>query len=204
MLYGFLADVVGLVHLGYVSFVVIGQLLVLVGMFLRWRWIRNIWFRVIHLLMILIVALESLGEVMCPFTTWENQLRLLAGQTIVGDSFVANLLNNIMFIIDPDHWVFKSGYVSFAAIVIMTFILAPPRRRNQGSASLDLDRGLLATTLLTTLGFIFLFTAWCMADYGKNRDDNLAYFVTFTGMNFLGLALLSWSLKKDKKEGVAR
>ena len=78
MFYGFLADVIGFIHFGYVGFVVIGQLLILIGIALRWRWIRNLRFRLIHLFMILVVALESLGRIMCPLTTWENELRVLA------------------------------------------------------------------------------------------------------------------------------
>src|SRR5205807_9652304 len=109
MFYGFLADVIGLIHLGYVSFVVIGQLLILAGIGLRWHWIRNMRFRVLHLLMILIVALESLGELMCPLTTWEKNLRVLAGQPAGGDSFVADLLNRVMFFecVPFNHWIFK-------------------------------------------------------------------------------------------------
>ena len=55
-MYGLLADLVVIVHFAYVGFVVIGQLLILIGIVLRWQWIRNPWFRLIHLAMILIVA----------------------------------------------------------------------------------------------------------------------------------------------------
>jgi hypothetical protein len=221
MFYGFLADVLGLIHLGYVSFVVIGQLLILIGIFRGWHWIRNMRFRVIHLIMILVVALESLGALMCPLTTWENQLRVRAGQTAVGDSYVANLLNNILFFNDLSyrHWIFQSGYVCFAAFVAMTFVIAPTCRPNRGPVALALNRRLLATALLATLGFIFLYTAWCMEDYKKSwdirreenyqkalqeqaaqsvppaKEDRLpVYFLAFSGVNFAGLALLCWAL----------
>jgi hypothetical protein len=221
MFYGFLADAVGLIHFGYVGFVVIGQLLILIGMVLRWPWIRNLRFRIIHLVMILVVALESLGQVMCPLTTWENDLRLLAGQTIVGDSFVANLLNKIMFCNDigNDHWAFQSGYVSFAAIVVVTFFLAPPLRTLPKPGDLKLKRGPIAAALLGTVGFIFIYTAWCMDSFNRshqveinqkateesagrdvkpiptNVEDRLPiYFLTFTGINFLGMAIMIWAL----------
>lgn len=223
MFYGFLADVLGLIHFGYVSFVVLGQLLILVGICLRWRWIRDMRFRLVHLAMILIVALESLGEVMCPLTVWENKLRLLAGQTVEGDSFVANLLNNIMFFngLPYYHWIFKTAYVSFAALVAMSFVIAPPGRRYQDPAARNLKRGLAATALLATLGFIFMYTAWCMEDYKSAWDvwrenhyqQELAhvsadavkplpppkeermpvYFLAFSGIDLLGLALVCWA-----------
>lgn len=129
MFYGLLADALALIHLGYVSFVVLGQLLILIGILLRWSWIRNFWFRVIHLVMILIVAAESLGGLMCPLTSWENSLRKLAGQPEYGDSFIARLVDNVMNFnsINYDDWIFTALYLGFAALVLATFFIAPPR-----------------------------------------------------------------------------
>src|ERR1700682_3455198 len=77
-MYAILADLVTTIHFAYVAFVVIAQLLILVGIVLRWKWIRNPWFRCIHLAMILIVALEAMGGIQCPLTVWDEQLRALA------------------------------------------------------------------------------------------------------------------------------
>src|SRR5262245_18745555 len=179
MFYGILADIVGLVHFGYVAFVVVGLVLILIGIPLQWQWIRNPWFRHIHQAMILVVALESVGGIMCPLTTWESKLRVLAGQPEVGDSFVANLLNTIMFFdtdaegewLGIDHWAFKSGYVSFAALVIMTFFLAPPSRRRQGEAIPAPRRGYTTLVLLATSSFMLLYTALCMENYKAGWDE---------------------------------
>jgi hypothetical protein len=65
-LYRLLADTVVAVHLTYVAFVVVGMAAILVGIVLRWSWVRNFWFRTVHLLMIGIVAVESLCGVRCP------------------------------------------------------------------------------------------------------------------------------------------
>jgi hypothetical protein len=225
MLYSFLADIVGLVHFAYVGFVVVGQLLILLGLGFGWRWIRDMRFRLLHLTMILIVALESLGHLMCPLTTWENNLRELAGQPVAGDSFVANLLNHVMFFnaIPYDHWIFKAGYVSFAAIVVMTFIIAPPCRRWRDATITRPTRGVLVPAILATLGGIFVYTALCMQNYKdsvdeKNeqayqealaehaaearppvKEDRLpVYFLAFSGMNFLGMAMVCWALAPTK------
>ncbi|MCI0377380.1 MAG: DUF2784 domain-containing protein [Gemmataceae bacterium] len=129
MFYGLLADAIALIHLGYVSFVVLGQLFILFGILFRWSWIRNFWFRAIHLGMILIVAAESLGGLMCPLTTWENKLRVLAGQPVQGDSFIARLVDEVMNFnsIPFNHWIFTASYLGFAALVLATFFIAPPR-----------------------------------------------------------------------------
>ncbi len=179
MHYGILADIVGLVHFAYVSFVVVGLLLILIGIPFGWRWTRDYRFRLVHLLMILIVALESLGGIMCPLTTWENDLRVWAGQPPGGDSFVADFLNHVMFFdtdednewLGNDHWVFKSAYVSFAALVVMTFFLAPPMRRGKDQPVRPLRARYVGTVLLTTVSFVALYTAWCIETY--NRDWEL-------------------------------
>ena len=50
------------------------------GVVLRWKWVRNPWFRAIHLIAIGIVVAESLAGIPCPLTVWERQLRKMAGQ----------------------------------------------------------------------------------------------------------------------------
>jgi hypothetical protein len=59
-MYTFLADLIVAIHVGYVSFVIFGELLILLGIVFRWSWIRNPWFRWIHLIAILIVGLRRL------------------------------------------------------------------------------------------------------------------------------------------------
>lgn len=75
MLYKLLADSVVAVHLAYVGFVVVAQALILIGLVCRWPWVRNLRFRVIHLVMVEVVALEGWFGIICPMTDWDNQLR---------------------------------------------------------------------------------------------------------------------------------
>jgi hypothetical protein len=124
--YGFLADLVVAVHLAYVSFVLFGQVAIVLGICFKWSWVRNFWFRVIHLLMITIVAVEAILDITCPLTTWEFNLRKLAGQRSEEGSFIGRLLHDLMFFSAPP-WVFTACYIGFALLVLGTFILAPPR-----------------------------------------------------------------------------
>ena len=78
MLYTILADCIIAIHLGYVGFVVVAQLLILIGIALRWQWVRNLRFRVTHLVMVEVVALEGLFGILCPLTTVEDHLRAWA------------------------------------------------------------------------------------------------------------------------------
>jgi Protein of Unknown function (DUF2784) len=131
--YRLLADLVVAVHFAYVTFVVVGQLLILVGLALHWRWVRNWWFRVAHLLAIAIVAGEAVLDIACPLTLWEQRLRDLGGTPTRGGTFVGNLLHDLIFVEAPP-WAFTAGYVAFALVVAATFVLAPPRRRARGAA----------------------------------------------------------------------
>ena len=69
----------------YVIFAVGGEAVILLGALLRWRWIRNMVFRIIHIVSVVIVSIESMADFLCPITEWEYQLRRLAGQTVEKD-----------------------------------------------------------------------------------------------------------------------
>jgi hypothetical protein len=135
MIYIVLADLIVAFHVAYVAFVLVGQLLIVAGLILRWGWIRNVWFRSLHVLAIVVVAAESLFDIMCPLTVWEDDLRELAGQTVEQGTFIGRLLDDLLF--HPDipynHWGFTVAYVGFAVLVLATFVLVPPRRRRRRS-----------------------------------------------------------------------
>jgi hypothetical protein len=95
---GYLADLVVAIHLAYIAYVLIGQVSIFVGMALRWAWIRVPWFRISHLVMIWIVAIEALFDVVCPLTTWEIQLRAAANQPYSERTFVGRCLDRILFL----------------------------------------------------------------------------------------------------------
>jgi len=121
-----LADLIVVVHLGYVSFVVLGLFVILLGGFLHWRFVRNFWFRVIHLAMILLVAFEALSGITCPLTEWEYRLRVLAGQQNASPmSFVARLIHTLIFYNFPAY-VFTVAYCLFALAVLLSWWMFPP------------------------------------------------------------------------------
>jgi hypothetical protein len=128
MVYDLLADLVVALHVAYVSYVVLGEAIILLGVVLRWGWISNPWFRLTHLAAIAIVAGEALFEVACPLTTWEDELRARAGHPVEQGSFIGRLLDSLIFYeIEPS--VLKWIYIGFAVLVVVTLLLAPPRWR---------------------------------------------------------------------------
>ena len=63
-----LADVVLLLHVAYAAFVIGGLLVVPLGGWLDWRWVRARRFRLAHMVCTAIVAVEALIGVTCPLT----------------------------------------------------------------------------------------------------------------------------------------
>ncbi|OPX93947.1 MAG: hypothetical protein A4E62_02285 [Syntrophorhabdus sp. PtaU1.Bin002] len=125
--YALLADLIVILHLIYVLFAVGGQLAILVGRALHQAFIENPVFRICHLAAVAIVAVEASIGLFCPLTLWEYNLRQLAGQRVDTDiSFVGRLVRLIIFYDLPD-WAFTALHISFGLLVMLTFILVPPR-----------------------------------------------------------------------------
>ena len=124
--YRFLADAVVLLHLAYVAFVVLGMAAIVLGATFRWRWVRNFWFRAIHLLMIAMVVGESLLGILCPLTEWEDHLRKLAGESQDSGSFVGRWAQRLLFVDVPPSYLLAC-YCLFGLVVLAALVLVPPR-----------------------------------------------------------------------------
>jgi len=129
MWYTLLADAIVAVHLAFVLFIILGQLTFVVGAIRRWEWVRNFWLRLGHLVSIFIVAAESVLGIECPLTVWEDAARRAAGQTVTDGTFIGRLSHDLLFYQAPNENIFTICYVTFAAVVLLTFVLAPPRWR---------------------------------------------------------------------------
>jgi Protein of Unknown function (DUF2784) len=121
-----LADLILIVHFLFVAFVVGGFALIWVGAAMRWNWVRNFRFRVLHLCAIGFVAAEAIAGVMCPLTIWEDALRGRDSEL----GFIARRVHGIMYY-DLPPWVFTTAYVGFALLVAAAWWLVPPIRRRR-------------------------------------------------------------------------
>ncbi len=121
------ADLILLIHALFVAFVVLGLIATLFGRYARWGWVRNLWFRLTHLLAIGIVVAESWLGMICPLTEWENRSREATGSSVYSSSFIQHWLHEILFH-DFAPWVFTVAYTMFAILVLITWLLVPPGR----------------------------------------------------------------------------
>lgn len=123
--YSLTADVILIVHLAFILFVLGGQFLVVAGYFRKWRWVRNLAFRVCHILAIGIVMALAWADRLCPLTVWESSLRGAAGEQPYPESFVAYWVGRVVYY-DAPQWVFIVAYSIFGLLVILTWIWVRP------------------------------------------------------------------------------
>ena len=118
------ADALLLAHFAIAAFIVCGLVFVWLGAGLGWRWIRNPWFRYLHLAAIVFVAVEALLGVACPLTLWEDLLR----GSVRAESFVARWVHRLLYYRAPE-WIFTTAYALWTLATLLTLWRVPPRRK---------------------------------------------------------------------------
>jgi hypothetical protein len=117
-------------HSLVVAFVIFGFVFIVIGKVRKWRWSRKFWFRLVHLMAMSIVTIQSWVGVICPLTVWENKLRSLAGEEAYRGSFIQYWLRELIFF-EAAPWVFVLVYTVFVALVIIYWFIYPPQKRNR-------------------------------------------------------------------------
>jgi hypothetical protein len=123
-----LADALLVLHVGVVVFVVLGEVLFVLGGWRGWQWVRNRPLRLSHLGLIVFVAVQAWLQQTCPLTSWERALRPMSEQASSEVGFIQYWLSRLLYIEAPP-WVFTAAYSLFAAAVIATWFVVPPQWR---------------------------------------------------------------------------
>lgn len=131
-----LAAAIVVIHLAVVLFIGAGLPLIYLGRALRWRWVREWRWRVLHLAAIAFVAAESLAGIICPLTLWEDAVRGEASQA----GFIERWVDQILFY-DLPPWIFTVAYTAFAAAVVLTWFIVPPQKRARQAPPAGSDPG---------------------------------------------------------------
>lgn len=125
-----LANAVLILHVAIVLFIVVGEVLILVGHWRVWRWVRDWTFRLLHLAAIFVVVAEAWFGITCPLTSLETQLRQDAGVAGYDGDFIAHWLQRLLYWNAPP-WVFTLVYSLFGALVAFTWWICPPTRQQR-------------------------------------------------------------------------
>jgi hypothetical protein len=123
--YALAANAVLLAHAAFVLFVVGGQFLIVLACIKHWRWGRCLWLRLLHLLAISYVVIQTWLGFDCPLTVWEQDLRRLAGLTVQSQDFIVYWVEYLLFYQGPA-WLFSALYTVFGGLVLLTFWRCPP------------------------------------------------------------------------------
>lgn len=137
-LFTFLADAILMAHAAFVGFLIFGLVAIYIGRALKWSWVKNTWFRLLHLIGIGIVILQSWIGVICPLTTWEMTLREKAGADAYSGTFIQHWLQSILYYSAPE-WVFVTIYSIFGAFVLSSWFIVPPNN-SPGSANASIPK----------------------------------------------------------------
>ena len=124
--YRLIADTILVVHVLFVIFVVGGLLLVYLGRILQWQWVRNRCLRIVHLLAVAVVVVQSWFGMICPLTTWEMTLRAKAGDSVYQGSFISHWMQRLLYYEAP-FWLFVVAYTVFGVLVLASWFVVEPR-----------------------------------------------------------------------------
>jgi hypothetical protein len=122
-----LSRIILMLHFAFVIGVILPIPLILIGVWRRWKWIRNPTFRIIHLSMIGIVVLEALIGIFCPLTVWEQALRRQAGEESYEGSFVGYWISRLLYY-DFEPWIFTLAYCILGALILALYFFIPPTK----------------------------------------------------------------------------
>jgi len=156
------ADALLVAHFLIAAFIVGGLLLTWIGALLRWGWVRNPWFRYLHLCAIAFVALEAVLGIACPLTVWEDLLR----GGLRPESFVGRWVYAALYYRAPE-WLFTAAYLAWAAATLATLKWIPPRwvpgrrRTRHGTAA----QGFTLLELLAVLGVVAILLLMAIPSY---------------------------------------
>lgn len=122
------ADLILITHTSFVLFIVGGFALIWIGHFRNWKFVRNFYFRLAHLLAMGFVAVQTILGEDCPLTIWENKLREKGGATASYEhSFIGHWLGKILFF-EFSPGTFVVLYTLLFALIVWTFFKVKPRR----------------------------------------------------------------------------
>ena len=119
-----LADFVLLAHFAITVFLVVGMLLIPLGAYWHWSWVRARRMRQIHAGLMALIAIEAVFHITCPLTVLEALLRHAAAPK----SFWADQLSKILYWDLPLEF-FTILYVCCVIWILYLWKSVPPRNR---------------------------------------------------------------------------
>ena len=109
------------IHAAVIVFNVAGLVLIPLGAWRHWRWVRGFWWRLAHLLILAAVAAQALAGRACFLTLWQYGLSGNGSQPMI-----AGWINRVIYWPLP-LWFFTALYVAVWLYVAFLWWRVPPR-----------------------------------------------------------------------------
>lgn len=132
MVANLIADALAVLHIGYFVFIVWGTLAILLPP--RPAYIRDIRFRVVHMLAVYLVLAEDFLRVPCILNVAQWTLRTTAGGPQEATSAVSGLLDGLLYRTIPGG-VLNAMYVALGVALPFLLWAVPPTRRRSSTAN---------------------------------------------------------------------
>lgn len=121
------AEAVFWFHVGVILFNVLGLVIIPIGAWLGWAFVRVFWWRVLHLGLLAVVALQVLLGKICFLTLWQSALLRESGETASDLPIIQGWVARLVFWPLP-LWVFAVLYLAVFGYALALWRLVPPRR----------------------------------------------------------------------------
>jgi hypothetical protein len=129
-----LAQVVLAVHLASAGFIVFGLIAIPLGALLRWQFVNEFWWRLLHMVAMGAVAIQKLLGNSCFLTIWEVRLLDVARRAPHPTPFFQAFGERILYVNLPLSF-FVVLYTALWLFVIFLWFRVPPRLHSQAGAS---------------------------------------------------------------------
>ena len=108
-----LADIVLILHFFIVIFISVGFLIIPIGYYYDWSWIKNYKLRLFHCSLMCLVTFETILGITCPLTSIENNLRGINNNK----SFISFWIEKIIY------WDFPTKFFIFLYFIFLGWTL---------------------------------------------------------------------------------
>ncbi|WP_293906631.1 DUF2784 domain-containing protein [Phenylobacterium sp.] len=122
-----LGQLVLAIHLVVINFNIAGLVLIPLGAALGWRWVRVLWWRLLHLASLAVVALQAALGRACFLTDWQDALTGSGAH----DPLIVRWVNSVIYWPLP-MGAFTAGYLAVLAYVVALWWFVRPQARILG------------------------------------------------------------------------
>ena len=115
------SEIVLLFHFCIFLFIMLSFFLIPFGYYQKWEWVKNRYYRLIHLILMGIIFIETILGFMCPLTILENFLR----NNIQINNKITQIIHQIMYWNLPTYQFIILYLLSLLYLIFLWFFFKP-------------------------------------------------------------------------------